>query len=199
MIADDILLWKHVESERCQYYKDMLNELLLLGYKVNAVTMDGKRGLSTVFKGYPIQTCHFHQKQTVQRYITKKPKLQASKDLQTIMRSLTKVSEKTFKLKLDNWHNKYEDFLSEYAVNLETGEVVYTHKKLRAAYASLCSNFDYLFTYKKFKEFNIPNTTNHLDGGKFADMKNRIRVHRGLSKEMKKKVVDYYAINNGKK
>ncbi|MBK2255602.1 hypothetical protein IBE48_08895 [Francisella philomiragia] len=65
---------------------------------------------------------------------------------------------------------------------------------MRAAYASLCSNFDYLFTYKKYKEFNIPNTTNHLDGGKSADMKNRIRVHRGLSK----KVIDYYALNNGK-
>ena len=52
---------------------------------------------------------------------------------------------------------------------------------------------------KKHKEFNIPNTTNHLDGGKFSDMKNRIRVHRGLSKSLKKKVIDYYAINNGKK
>ncbi|WP_200151673.1 hypothetical protein [Francisella philomiragia] len=110
VIADEILLWKHVESERCQHYKNMLNELLSLGYTINAVTMDGKRGLNTVFKSYPIQMCHFHQKQTVQRYITKKPKLQASKDLQIIMRSLTKVSEKTFKLKLDNWHNKYEDF-----------------------------------------------------------------------------------------
>ena len=149
VIADEILLWKHVESERCQHYRDMLSELLVFGYMINSVTMDGKRGLNTVFKDYPIQICHFHQKQTVQRYITKKPKLQASKDLQVIMRSLTKVSEKTFKQKLDNCHNKYEDFLAEYTVNKDTGEVVYTHKKVRSAYASLCSNFDYLFTYKK--------------------------------------------------
>lgn len=198
-MESEILIWKHVESEKSKYYKDLLDELLSLGYTINSVTIDGKRGLNTVFKGYPIQLCHFHQKQTVQRYITKKPKLQASQDLQIIMRSLTKVSEKTFKQKLQNWHNRYESFLNAFTVNQDTGEVIFTHRKLRSAYASLCSNFDYLFTYKKHKDFCVPNTTNHLDGGKFADLKNRIRVHRGLSKKLKKKVVDYYAFNNGKK
>lgn len=84
-------------------------------------------------------------------------------------------------------------------VNTETGKAVYTHYKLRAAYTSLCSNLDHLFTYKKHKEFCIPNTTNHLDGGKFSDLKNRIRVHRDLSKKLKKKLVDYFSVNNGKK
>lgn len=84
-------------------------------------------------------------------------------------------------------------------VNYDTGEATYTHYKLRAAYASLCSNLDYLFTYKNLPGLSIPNTTNHLDGGKFADLKNRIRVHRGLSKNLKLKIVDFYMINNGKK
>ena len=58
---------------------------------------------------------------------------------------------------------------------------------------------EYLFTYKRFEKFNIPNTTNHLDGGLFSDLKNRIRVHRGLSKINKKKLVDFYMLNSGKK
>ena len=64
---------------------------------------------------------------------------------------------------------------------------------------SLNTNLDYLFTYKNILNLSIPNTTNHLDGGKFSDLKNRIRVHRGLSKELKKKVVDFFMLNNGKK
>ena len=148
--------------------------------------MDGKRGLNTVFKSYPIQMCHFHQKQTAKRYITKNPKLQASKDLQKIMQTLTKTTEKTFKKKLQNWRIKYKDFLNEMTVNYDTGEATYTHYKLRSAYTSLCSNLDYLFTYKKYSDLGIPNTTNHLDGGLFSDLKNRIRVHRGLSKINKK-------------
>ena len=83
--------------------------------------------------------------------------------------------------------------------NYETGEATYTHYKLRAAYTSLCSNLDYLSTYKNLLNMSIPNTTNYLYGGKFSDLKNRIRVHRGLSKKLKLKVVDFFMLNNGKK
>jgi hypothetical protein len=199
VLKGEVLLWEHVETERCKYYKKLLIQLLSLGYTINAVTMDGKRGLSTVFKAYPIQMCHFHQKQTIQRYITKNPKLEASKDLQKIMYILTKTTEKTFKDRLQSWRAKHESFLNEMTVNYDTGEAFYTHYKLRAAYASLASNLDHLFTYKSLNQLSIPNTTNHLDGGKFSDLKNRIRVHRGLSKKLKLKLVDFYLINNGKK
>ena len=143
--------------------------------------------------------CHFHQRKIVDRYITKNPKLEASIELQKILTRLTKTTETRFKNKLLNWHTKYEDFLNEMTVNYDTGEATYTHYKLRAAYASLCPNLDYLFTYKNLTNLAIPNTTNHLDGGKFSDLKNRIRVHRGLSKSLKKKVVDFSMLNNGKK
>ncbi len=82
VLKSEVLLWEHVETEKCASYKKLLNQLLALGYIINSITMDGKRGLNTVFMEYPIQMCHFHQKQIVQRYITKNPKLQASKDLQ---------------------------------------------------------------------------------------------------------------------
>jgi hypothetical protein len=80
-IENEVLLWKNVDSEKSKYYKKMLQELLSLGYTINAVAIDGKRGLNTVFKGYPIQMCHFHQKKIVDRYITKNPKLEASIEL----------------------------------------------------------------------------------------------------------------------
>jgi len=198
-IEHEVILWKHVESEKSQYYKQLLNELLILGYSINAVALDGRRGLNTVFKAYPIQMCHFHQKQIVQRYTTKNPKSEAGKDLQKVMYALTKSSEECFKNKLQNWRSKHETYLSEMTVNKETRRSTYTHQKLRSGYSSLASNLEYLFTYNRLKEFNIPNTTNHLDGGLFSDLKNRIRVHRGLSRANKKKMVDYYMLNSGKK
>ena len=42
-IENKVLLWKHVDSEKSKYYKEVLQDLLSLGYTVNAITIDGKR------------------------------------------------------------------------------------------------------------------------------------------------------------
>ena len=172
-IEKEVLLWNHVESEKAQHYKELLKELLLLGYTINSVTIDGKRGLYTVFKAYPVQMCHFHQKKTIRRYITKNPKLDASKDLKKILYNLTKTNENNFKVKLQNWHVTHSEFLNEKTINGETGKFTFTHYKLRAAYMSLCSNFDHLFTYKNDKNLDIPNTT-----------KKKVRTTNALSRVM---------------
>jgi hypothetical protein len=46
-----------------------------------------------------------------------------------------------------------------------------------------------LFVFEDYKELNIPNTTNALDG-RFADLKNKLRNHNGLSKARKIKFID---------
>lgn len=58
-VTYEILIWKHIQSEKIAYYKYLLNELLGLGYKILSVTIDGKRGVLNVFKNYPVQMCHF--------------------------------------------------------------------------------------------------------------------------------------------
>ena len=60
-ITHEILIWKHIQTERVDDYKYLLIELLALGYTILSVTIDGKRGVNSVFKDYPIQMCHFHQ------------------------------------------------------------------------------------------------------------------------------------------
>ncbi len=75
----------------------------------------------------------------------------------------------------------------------------FTHARLVAAYRSLRTNLPYLFTCKKYKNINIPNTTNCLDGGVFSPMKILIKIHRGLSKSLKLKIVDDYLVNYKKK
>ena len=142
--------------------------------------------------------CHFHQKRIIQRYITKHPKLQASKDLQKIMYKLTSTNETIFTKKLDIWYTTYKDFLSEKTLNESTGKEYYTHAKLVSAYKSLRTNLPYLFTHKKYKYLKIQNTTNGLDGGVFSPMKMLIKIHRGLSKSLKLKMVDDYLARNKK-
>ena len=69
ILSGEVLIWKHVQSELTKDYKQLLQRLLDIGYEVKAIIIDGKRGLYKVFKGYPVQMCHFHQKKVIQRYI----------------------------------------------------------------------------------------------------------------------------------
>lgn len=161
-------------------------------------TFYGKRGLYKAFKDYPVQMCQFNQKRIIQRYITKNPKLQASKDLQKIMNRLTSTNETIFTKKLDAWYEIYKDFLAEKTLNDLTGKESFTHAKLVSAYRSLRTNLPYLFIYKKHKHLIIYNTTNSLDGGVFSPMKMLIKIHRGLSKSLKLKMLDDYLVTNKK-
>jgi len=165
----------------CKY---LLLELINLAYTINSITIDGKRGLYKAFKDYPIQMCHFHQKRIVQRYITKHPKLQASKDLQKILLRLTSTNETIFSKNLDTWYEIHKGFLAEKTFNEATGKASFTHAKLVSAYRSLRTNLPYLFSYKKHKHLGIHNTTNFLDAAVFSPMKMLIKIHRGLSKSM---------------
>jgi len=195
-LSKEILIWKHIQSETLKDYKYLLSSLLELGYIVNTITIDGKRGLYKAFKDYPVQMCHFHQKRIIQRYITKNPKLQASKDLQKIMNRLTSTNETIFTKKLDAWYEIYKDFLAEKTLNDLTGKESFTHAKLVSAYRSLRTNLPYLFIYKKHKHLIIHNTTNSLDGGVFSPMKMLIKIHRGLSKSLKLKMLDDYLVRD---
>lgn len=199
IIKDEILIWKHIDSEKVFDYKQLLQMLLDLGYIIKSVTIDGKRGLYKVFKKYPVQMCHFHQKRTIQKYITKNPKLEAGQDLKKIMYNLTTTTETIFTKKLNEWYEKHKEFLAQKTIHPETNKESFTHYKLVAAYKSLKTNLPYLFTYKKHKNLNIPNTTNNLDGGVFSPMKKLIKIHNGFSKSLKLKMVDDYLLNYKKK
>jgi len=186
----------HIQTERKDDYLYLKNRLIKLGYTIKSVTVDGKKGLYNVFKDYPVQMCLFHQKRITQRYLTLKPRLQAGKDLKIVTSKLTKTNQINFTKKLDEWYEKYNDFIQEKTFNPNSGKYFYTHQKVRAAYRSLRANLPYLFTHKNYKNLELPNTTNTLEGGTFSPMKILIKIHRGLSKGLKLKIVDYYLVNH---
>lgn len=132
--------------------------------------------------------CQFHQVAIINRYLTRKPKLEAGKELRSIALFLTSTDEKEFIVLLDNWYLKWKDFLKEKSINLETQRLHYAHKRLRSAYRSLKTNLPYLFTYQRYPELTIPNTTNSLDGT-FSYFKTLLRVHRGMNKDKRYKAI----------
>ena len=88
------------------------------------------------------------------------------------------------------WHTKWKEFLNERKEDA-AGKNRYVHKRLRSAYRSLKINSPWLFTWYDNMQLKIPNTTNAIDGH-FADLKNKLRNHNGLSTERKKKFIDEF-------
>lgn len=133
--------------------------------------------------------CQFHQMQIITRYLTRNPKLEASKELRMLSLRITRMTKMEFVLELEAWNVKWDSFLKERTVSTTTGKSYYTHKTLRSAYLSLRRNMAWLFVFEQYPQMSIPNTTNALDG-LFSDLKNKLRNHNGLSMERKKKFID---------
>lgn len=193
------LLWREIETEKAEDYKELISMLRSAGITFSSFTIDGKRGvlhmLLKEFPGIPVQYCQFHQVQTITHYLSKRPKLEAGKELRGLTLTLTEKDRKTFTDKLSGWHEKWKDFLAEKTADSITGKWHYTHKRLRSAYRSLRTNLPYLFTYLDYPELKIPNTTNSCDGS-FAHWKGKLGVHRGLKKERKRKMMNYLLENS---
>jgi hypothetical protein len=179
--------WRSTTSEKAELYRMGKKHLEKNNITICAIVLDGRRGIREVFEGIPIQMCHFHQKQIIVRYLTSRPKLEAGKELKGVVSTLTNTTENELSFKLNCWHEKWKIFLKQKTTNPETGKWFYTHKKVRSAYRSLKTNLPYLFTYQKYPELHIPNTTNSLDGF-FNRLKGLLNVHYGLSPKRRKRL-----------
>jgi len=190
-ITKENLLKYYVNHETNKLYQQGIKELQSKGYTVLAIVCDGRRGLLNSFGDIPVQMCQFHQAAIIRRYITKKPRLQASIDLNKLVRLMIKTDKESFIGALNEWFIKWEFFLNERTINKETGKSYYTHKRLRSAYRSLNTNLKWLFTWYDNIELGIPNTTNAIDGH-FADLKNKLRNHNGLNLKRKMRFIDEF-------
>ena len=189
-ISGQILFKQYVKQETNNLYLFGVKEVARRGIKIQSIICDGRKGLLNLFDGIPIQMCNFHQVATIRRYLTKKPKMQASQELWSHVLLLKNTDKESFEGGLNDWHIKWSDFLNERKIDAK-GKNRYVHKRSRSAYRSLKTNLPWLFTWYDNLGLNIPNTTNAIDGH-FADLKNKLRNHNGLSLERKKKFIDEF-------
>jgi len=181
--------WSWIQSETVETYALLHREIESRGFRLKAVVLDGRQGVPSVFRGIPVQICQFHQMQIVRRKLTLRPKTQAGVELLHIGLNITKYTEESFKKELDDWEQRHKSFLEEKTYCHLCKKSHFTHKRVRSARFSLRRNLPLLFTYEKYPELNIPNTTNSLDGY-WSRLKNLLSAHRGKSKERIRKITE---------
>lgn len=185
------LHWREIMYETVSAYQLGIQHLQNKGFKVVALVIDGRRGVREAFPSIPVQRCHFHQVKTVMKYTTRKPNLPAGVGLRHIALKLKSSTETEFTKLLDDWYNKWGEFLKERTPDeYSKRKWHYTHKRLRSAYFSLRRNLHDLFTFERLPELNIPKTTNSLEGY-FSHIKTALRVHRGLTQQRRKKLIGF--------
>jgi len=189
----NIIYFEEIKSESIAAFKSALYKLINARFRFKSFTIDGKRGfiqtLKSIFPSTPIQMCHFHQKAIIRRYITNNPKTQCGVELKGLINSLSSDEPQKFIDQFYSLQAKYAEFLKEKNDNNQ-----YVHGRIRSAIRSIKSNLPYLFVYKEINA-NIPHTTNKLEGA-FSHLKEKIRIHRGMSKNRKKKAAKFILINS---
>ena len=112
-LSGQILYKQYVKTETNKLYLAGVEEIAKRGIKIQSIICDGRKGLLQLFEGIPIQMCNFHQVAIIRRYLTKKPKMPASKELWDHVLLLVKTDKESFEGGLAAWHTKWKEFLNE--------------------------------------------------------------------------------------
>lgn len=166
-----------------------------------AIVIDGQKGLQQAilqrFSQSHIQRCLVHVERFVRSCVSRNPKTEAGVQLWRLVRSLWNVQSRenadSWCLQFASWENRYAGFLAERSRSLETDRWWYTHRKLRTARSHIKNALPYLFTFVDVP--GVPRTTNHIEGGVNARLKELIGRHRGLSPERKRVVAAYFLVS----
>lgn len=184
-----IIHFQEISAESLAELDAGLDALIAVGYRFKSFTLDGKRGfirrLKARFPRAPVQMCHFHQKAIIRRYITNNPQTPCGMALKELMTRFGEQEPQEWIDALFALQEEYKAFLAE---KNENGK--YVHRRIRSAFRSLRTNLPYLFVYAEVPSAQIPQTTNRLEG-LFSHLKEKIRLHRGLSENRKKKAIQY--------
>lgn len=196
-LRNKILWHKYVCNETVSQYMEGVSWLRSQGFKIYGAVIDGMRGLAQALYPIPVQMCQFHQILITRRYLTQEPELDASCELLNLVKSITQMDKESFIGAFNEWGEKYKDVLNErvHDKRLKRHTPPYMRPRLRSAYLSLKRNMTLLWTFYDYPEAGLPNTNNGIEG-LFSDIKGKLRVHRGISKDNRKKLLDEYIMRH---
>lgn len=180
---------KEIASETTFAYQQAHKECAEHGITFRAIVSDGRFvAVPWLFPDIPIQMCHFHMEQIVIRYTTLNPRLTAGQELLDLVRTLPTTDEASFTDAFKQFCRTWDEFLKEKTTDPDTGRSYWTHKRLRQARDSLRAHLLFLFTFERYPNLLIPNTTNSLDGT-FKKVKIARGIHSGLTHERQIKLM----------
>jgi hypothetical protein len=191
------LLYRFSSNEYYREIKEDLENLKKLGIDIAAVTCDGKKAiLKAVEKVYPaatIQRCMVHVQRMVRLWLTRRPKLQASKELRYLVGLLHHiqgvVEQHMWITSFEQWYKRHQAVIEEKALHRPTGRWWYKHRPLRRSAVMVKKALSDMFHFVGDKA--IPKTTNALDSY-FGHLKLNLNVHRGLSKKHREAFMLWY-------
>ena len=158
------------------------------GGNVGDGVRDLKSAVDQILPDISIQCCTFHAFNQERKKTTLFSRLSAGRELLGIARTLLKVESEQQALawlrSYFDWCEKWEEFLKEKSYS--QGVRVYIHQCLREVKSSLnrLINSGHLFTYLDpilTLDGYLPSTNNRIEGGVNAQLREMLRLHRGLS------------------
>ena len=167
-----------IKHETIKDYVDAVSSIEERGYLIRGLVVDGIKGLFSEFSGHKIQMCQFHMQQIVRRYLTKKPKLVAARELNVLMGKITTMKSEDFEKEFTEWKCRWNDTINKKST-LKTGKKQFVHKSLRSAMQSVEFYLPYLFTCQLPECQGMPNTNNKI-AGTFTDLKKNLNNHSGM-------------------
>ena len=185
-----VLYLAFIKHETIADYQLAIEEIIIAGYQIKGIIIDGKKELFGIFRHYPIQMCQFHMYQIVERYLTKHPKMNASRDLLALCSYITFLDKRDFVNEYTTWKKKWENFINKRTTHKD-GKTYYLHRRLRTVVRSLNFYMPYLFTYQRPECDGMPNTNNKIEGT-FTDLKKNLNNHSGLTKKHRQRFIIAY-------
>src|SRR5699024_5971478 len=175
-----------------------------------AVIDGGQGAASAITSTWPttiIQRCLVHAQRVVRRHTTSRPRTDAGKTIYRLALQLTRITTldqaAEWTAHLQQFGAVYQDWLNQKTTVQDPVtrqyKQVFTHPRVRAAYHSLLSLYrrKLLFNYLQppagaVDPDRFAPTTNVLEGGFNAPVKELARRHRGLSRPHQRTVIDWW-------
>ncbi|MHB8914121.1 MAG: transposase [Minisyncoccota bacterium] len=159
-----------------------------------ALVSDHQKGLrsaaSFVFPDVPHQRCQAHIIRQALIWITKYPRSLAGRTLRVLVLRLSRIEREDDALMwiatLNRWYKYFKPFLDEKTEGPD-GRKQHKHRYLRRATALMLGCAPEAFTFLVAP--SVPKTSNHVEGGMNADLKEHLHRHRGLPSERQRALV----------
>ncbi|KAA1415003.1 IS1249 family transposase [Nocardioides humilatus] len=211
-----VIDWQWCDREKTIAWKQLLKRIPA----PTVVVCDGGGGLAVAIEEcWPdtsVQRCLVHVQRNVRTYLTSRPRTTAGKALWGLARTLTKITtldEATaWMVLLHDWHDLYGHLVRERTYRYQLtrpGDGAafpdwirpgqkwwYTHERLRKAYRLLAKLVErgHLFAYldPSVRGLHIASTTNQIEGGINAQLRDMLRRHRGMTTAHQRRAVEWW-------
>lgn len=180
------MLWYKVRYETNDKYREWIRFIESKWFIVVWIVCDWRKWLLWWFWEIPTQLCTKHFHSMIVRYLTNKPKHEATRELKEIWMGIWNFRENTINMWLNSRFERNKTRLGE-----KNNKGRNKHERAMKAYRSIRRNLAYCYIYERYNHIWIPKTNNSLESIN-SHLKTKSRIHRWLREDRKDKFINYY-------